>query len=516
MCGERVLPVLASGPHTGSDAGPQDRAGIRFWGLCTWFSLPGVRIRVALQDAPTLMREAQALKAAGRLEEAASRYRQAIAANPRSGVAEHNLAACLGDQGRWVEAEPHIQAAFAKGLDAPETWLMLARCEQAQARLETAERAFREAIRRRPDMRDALRELAQLIWMASGDADAALKAIDAALRMAPGDVALNFVKAQALEFMGRPDEAYGLMLRMAEAHPHLGSVLVYASQLAVQLGRADAGLQLAERAQRLAPGELPVLVTLAEALLAVGEPQRASEVAGDIRRKWSTNQHAIALQATAWRMLGDARHKRLFDYDALVWTSLLDVPEGWASVEAYVADVGAALNSLHAFREHPFNQSLRHGSQAVDILRQAAPALRALPSALDGPITRRLKALGAGDDPVRARNRGTYAFQGMWSVKLRPGGYHIDHVHPEGWLSSACYIETTQPRAKEGWIRFGQPGLMTQPMLEAEHFVEPRPGLLVLFPSYMWHGTVPFTGDKPRLTFAFDLAPGPVDLPQHD
>ena len=56
-----------------------------------------------MQDAPTLMREAQALKAAGRLEEAISRYREAIAANPRSAVAEHNLSACLGDAGRWAD-----------------------------------------------------------------------------------------------------------------------------------------------------------------------------------------------------------------------------------------------------------------------------------------------------------------------------------------------------------------------------------------------------------------------------
>jgi hypothetical protein len=104
----------------------------------------------------------------------------------------------------------------------------------------------------------------------------------------------------------------------------------------------------------------------------------------------------------------------------------------------------------------------------------------------------------------------------MWSVKLRPGGYHIDHVHPQGWLSSACYIETVAPKGREGWIRFGQPGVKTQPAMEAEHFVEPKPGMLVLFPSYMWHGTVPFTGDKPRLTFAFDLVPGPVELPEHD
>ena len=31
--------------------------------------------------------------------------------------------------------------------------------------------------------------------------------------------------------------------------------------------------------------------------------------------------------------------------------------------------------------------------------------------------------------------------------------------------------------------------------------------MLVLFPSYFWHGTVPFVSDQPRLTVAFDAVP---------
>jgi tetratricopeptide (TPR) repeat protein len=455
------------------------------------------------------MREAHELKAAGRLEEAIGRYSEALAANPNSGVVEHNLAAALGDAGRWSEAETHIRAAFAKGVDAPETWLMLARCEQALLRLDTSEKAFREAIRRRPGMPDAHRELAQLIWMRSGDLNAALADLDAGIKAAPGNIMLAMVKAQTLEFAERGDEAFALMSGLAAANPKQSSLIAYAAQLATGLGRAQEALALAERAATLAPQEMAVQVTLAEALLAAGQPERASDIAGNLRRRWSTNQHAIALQATAWRMLGDKRYHRLYDYGAFVWSSLLDTPPGWPSLKAYVADVAAALKSLHAYREHPFNQSLRHGSQAVNILQQAHPALRALPEALDGPIRRRLKELGRGEDPVRSRNNGDYVFQGMWSVKLRPGGYHIDHVHPQGWLSSACYVETVEPKDKEGWIKFGQPGVKTTPPLDAEHFVEPKPGLLVLFPSYMWHGTVPFTGEKSRLTFAFDLVPSP-------
>jgi hypothetical protein len=108
------------------------------------------------------------------------------------------------------------------------------------------------------------------------------------------------------------------------------------------------------------------------------------------------------------------------------------------------------------------------------------------------------------------RNTGRWAFQGAWSVRLRPHGFHADHVHSQGWLSSACYLSlppAVEGPERQGWLKFGQPGVATDPPLGPEHFVKPEPGLLALFPSYMWHGTVPFGGTEPRLTIAFDLVP---------
>ena len=458
-----------------------------------------------------LAREAARLKAAGRPAEAIDLLRQITRINPASGVAEHNVAAALGDLGRWREAESHLKAAFRKGLDAPETWVVDARCQQALGRLGIAETSFREAIRRRPDYYDAHRELAQLVWMRSGEVTEALKALEAVQAKLPSPT-LAIVKAQTLEFAGRIEEAHALMTGLAAANPGAGSLAVQASQLATTLGRGEEALSWAEKAVAAAPREMATQITLAEALLASGDARRAQTICENLRAAYPANQHAIALLATSWRLLSDARYRDLYDYDAFVGAHTLDTPPGWDSRDAYVADVADALKALHAYREHPFNQSLRHGSQAVDILQQEHPALRALPLALDAPIRAHMAKLGKGADPVRARNSGQYAFQGMWSVKLRSSGFHIDHVHPQGWLSSACYVETVKPNGREGWIKFGQPGVKTKPALEAEHFVEPKPGMLVLFPSYMWHGTVPFCADaegqeQSRLTFAFDLVP---------
>ena len=128
-----------------------------------------------------------------------------------------------------------------------------------------------------------------------------------------------------------------------------------------------------------------------------------------------------------------------------------------------------------------------------------------------------LARLGTGSDPVRARNGGKAMCSGAWSVRLGSGGHHADHVHPHGWLSSACYIALpptlgsgtgSDRAARAGWLRFGQPSFPTAPALEPDLWVKPERGRLVLFPAYLWHGVEPFESESPRLSVAFDIVPG--------
>jgi uncharacterized protein (TIGR02466 family) len=163
--------------------------------------------------------------------------------------------------------------------------------------------------------------------------------------------------------------------------------------------------------------------------------------------------------------------------------------------------------------EHPSAQSLRHGTQTTYRLSGSKdPAIQAFFKAMDAPVREHLAKLGSGADPLRRRNRGGYRIVGAWSVRLRPGGFHLDHLHHEGWISSAFYVETPddalEREGHEGWLRLGQPPFRTVPELPAERFIRPKPGRLALFPSYMWHGTMPFHTEERRTTIAFDLLPG--------
>jgi hypothetical protein len=148
------------------------------------------------------------------------------------------------------------------------------------------------------------------------------------------------------------------------------------------------------------------------------------------------------------------------------------------------------------------------------------PLIAALFRAINDAVQAYLAQVGAGADPLRSRNTGKALFTGAWSVRLRSGGHHADHVHPHGWLSSACHIALPptigsgvsagtdhSPPARAGWLRFGCPGFVIAPALPPDHHVKPEAGRLVLFPAHMWHGVEPFESDKPRLSVAFDVVP---------
>jgi hypothetical protein len=289
---------------------------------------------------------------------------------------------------------------------------------------------------------------------------------------------MHSILAEVLHEAGRLKEAEGEALEAAAAGPHNPAFI--SSLVAIELAR--------------------------------GKPDAALPFIRAQRQRQPLEQRWIAYEATAARMMRDPLYDRLYDYRRLVRIYQLEPPPGWRSMEELNTALCAALAARHRFAAHPLDQSLRHGSQtARSLLTEADAAIQGLLGAFAAPLADYRAALGnAIDHPLSVRNRGKVSFRGCWSVELRREGFHVNHIHPEGWLSSAYYVsvpeEATDMRARSGWLKFGEPRLPV-PGMQAEHFVQPRAGQLVLFPSYMWHGTNAIHGDQPRLTVAFDAIP---------
>jgi uncharacterized protein (TIGR02466 family) len=104
-----------------------------------------------------------------------------------------------------------------------------------------------------------------------------------------------------------------------------------------------------------------------------------------------------------------------------------------------------------------------------------------------------------------------FRFSGSWSVRLARAGHHVNHVHSQGWISSCYYVRVPQAAAdttrQPGWLRLGETDLKLAHRERIGRMIQPREGMLVLFPSYMFHGTTPFDTDEERITVAFDVVP---------
>ena len=94
----------------------------------------------------------------------------------------------------------------------------------------------------------------------------------------------------------------------------------------------------------------------------------------------------------------------------------------------------------------------------------------------------------------------------LWVNLLKSGGHHSGHIHPHSSISGTFYVEVP---AGSGAIRFEDPRLplmMAAPPREGVITVEPRPGLLLLWESWLRHEVLAGTGRGERLSVSFNFA----------
>jgi uncharacterized protein (TIGR02466 family) len=225
------------------------------------------------------------------------------------------------------------------------------------------------------------------------------------------------------------------------------------------------------------------------------------------------DQVAIAYRGVCWRELGDARESALNDYSRYVRTFDLPAPPGYAGIDDFNRELAQALAHLHRAQRAPADQSLRGGTQTIeDLFATGLPHIDALRVLFEDAIRAYIDALPSdADHPLLRRKTGRFRFSGSWSVRLARTGYHVNHVHSQGWISSCYYVRlphaSADPALQAGWLKLGETDLKLGQREHVGRMIQPRAGMLVLFPSYMFHGTTPFDTDEERITVAFDVVP---------
>ena len=97
-----------------------------------------------------------------------------------------------------------------------------------------------------------------------------------------------------------------------------------------------------------------------------------------------------------------------------------------------------------------------------------------------------------------------------WFVRLKTHGYQEAHIHPDGWVSGVLYLKTIEETFEnQGSIEFSLHGYdyhrRSSNVPTKTH--QPKLGDILLFPSSLFHRTIPFDSPQDRCVIAFDVVP---------
>ncbi len=434
----------------------------------------------------------------GRIGEAVAAYDAALATAPGHPAALRGRARLAAERGE-AAAPDLYRRALATSPGDPDLILGLASALEAESAP-----AGRDLLARALDLSVgwvAGHELLSRLRAEAGEGEEFDRSYRKALAARPGDRGLHLGHWGTLSRAGRYAEA---LAAIDAARPRLGEdrqLLLVEANIASEAGdRARADRLFARLGDDA--GAYPIRAWHA---LRCGDPKRAADLLERVVEEDPGRIAAWADLDLAWRLLGDPRHEWLSGQPGLHGAADLELEPD------LLKRIGGLLRRLHRTRAHPIGESLRGGTQTRGrLFWRQEPEIAALREAIERGIARH--GAGLPDEeaghPLLRHRHARLSIEGPWSVRLADAGFHVSHIHPQGILSSACYIGLPSgigdEASRDGWLELGRPPAELALALEPLAAIRPRPGRVALFPSYLYHGTRPFAAGE-RLTVAFDV-----------
>ncbi|WOH37634.1 putative 2OG-Fe(II) oxygenase [Thalassotalea fonticola] len=438
-------------------------------------------------------------------------FEQALKIQPNSTPALNNLGLVFKKKCLYKEAIACFIKALSLTPGNSDITKNLASCYTLIGDIEKSKCLYQQLLDKAPLDIDAHNWLNKMLWE-HADTDF-LKSYQLAMKSNSGNSELEYSYALKLKQSENIELAEDVLKNLLQRDKkHLNSLLELSS-ITNEQSKFDQSVSFAKEADKIKSNAFEVKLALGKSLLSVGEYNKALSMLNKLLKQQPNHQGLLAYKTVALRGLNDAEYDYLCDYEKFILSAHIDLPAGFHNLSEFNHSLAAQLRTIHLAKSHPLDQSLISGSQTSEnLFDYHLPIIKTLFLSLKEQTSEFLSKLPKDSiHPLLARNTQRFVESDSWSVLLNNSGYHKNHYHSAGWMSSCYYVQVPKTiianSEQQGWINFGEPGFNMAEKLSSEISIEPQAGLMVQFPSYFWHGTTPFNSDEQRITTPYDIVP---------
>ncbi len=453
-------------------------------------------------------------------------------------ILHHILSLALDGQQKFTESVISYKSALQLQPNTPDLLFNLGIALTHLQRLDEAIAAYKKAIQIKPDFFEAYGNLGTVL-QAQGQLNAAIESYQKGLKINPQDARGYFNLGTALRDNGALSDAansykkaIALFPNYTDAHNNLGETLrdlgdmdaaikSYQNALALNLKHPNANynmaefLYLANKYDEAIPyfevsqlddwqerklyclykaGEFDAFKMSRDAL--IQNSKHTSPFLATLSTHYSINFNEPDPYNFCKNGLNFVYHKSIPE---LVHTDLLQ----------------ALLNDINTADIAERKQGrLTNGQQSAgNLFKRDEASFQTLASLIKKEFMAYKNHFSDADCELIQSFPDELEFTSSWYVKMQQGGHLSAHIHEIGWISGAVYLAMPSVNGLEGAFEYGTHGddyPIKHPENQAIFPVKqiiPNVGDIVLFPSSLFHRTIPFNSVDKRICIAFDLKP---------
>ena len=467
---------------------------------------------------PLLILCAQANTGLLQYQEAIALLQSILQRQPDDASAKLELGKTYYSAGQGETAIKYYFELMNAGINTFAVWHNLGNALSTLSRFDEAIDAYENAINLNPAYAQSYKNITELRWE-MGEHQHLLTHYKKAFELSLDDVALQLDYLEHVIRLGLNKEALEIVAVLAK-DSRIYSVNARFISLSSRAHKVNGNSQQAFEIEKTILTFKHVTsearLSFVETALQNNEFAVAQQELAKVLQLEPENQFALALNHTGARLAPALFDNTILSADKFIFEFDIQPPCEYNSIGDYCQALDTYLQVLHKGKHQPLDQTLHFGVQTRgNLFDDNHPLIRHLVAEIERCIAAtntRIQEISETENiclyPGFSSQKPSY-FSGSWSVRLHNMGYHSNHMHPMGWLSSAFYVTLPEDiqceQKKAGWFQVGVPNIKLGSELKPTRYIKPAIGKLILFPSFLWHGTVPFKEEAYRLTVACDV-----------